>query len=275
MITPNWHVAKKINAFTVCRDDNLLEVVKYLPSKISWLNQVHSNNFLDIDNLYLQALADPHKFSDSKDMFTKHISNTIEDQYKQNLIAADASFTSMKNLACVVKTADCLPVLVTNSNGDWVCAIHAGWRGLLAGVIENTISVILRKYDPHKILIDNYNDLIVWLGPAICAKHFIVGDDVRNSFLESEYSNKLLDELAFTKVVSRTSLTLGSQPINTELVNKWHADLYKLAINRLKSLNINQIVSSDICTYCHADICHSYRRDKDAAGRLATFIWLD
>ncbi len=251
MITPNWNVAKKINAITVCRNDNLIEVAKYLPDKVSWLNQIHGKESINTDNLSLSDF--------SQDLLTKHVNNVLDEQYKHNLPHADACYTTKKNSACVVKTADCLPILVTNSAGDWVCAIHAGWRGLLAGIIENTINNIFNKYGS--------DDLCVWLGPAICSAHFIVGDDVRDNFLEANInSKKYSDNLAFSQIDACSDLLL---------VNKWHADIYKLAINRLSNFNLNQIVQSDICTYCHADLCHSYRRDKELAGRLATFIWLN
>jgi len=129
------HVNDEINAVHLNRD--LLN--QYLPSSPYWLNQTHSVDVLELP------------------------SPTIN---------GDASYTTEKNTVCVVQTADCLPLLVTNREGTIVAAIHAGWRGLLDGVIENTIEKM--NISPNKLL--------VWLGPAISQKHFEVGFDVKNSF---------------------------------------------------------------------------------------------
>ena len=104
-----------------------------------------------------------------------------------------------KNTVCVVQTADCLPLLVTNKKGAIVAAIHAGWRGLLNGVIENTI---------HKMNMSP-NELLVWLGPAISQKHFEVGFDVKHSFCEKDQHA----EKAFRAISDQ----------------KWLADIYHLA----------------------------------------------
>ena len=131
------HVKDDITAVHLNRD--LLD--QYLPSSPNWLNQTHSFDVLKLPSPSLNA---------------------------------DASFTIEKNTVCVVQTADCLPLLVANLEGTIVAAIHAGWRGLLHGVIENTIEKM--NISP--------NELLVWLGPAISQKHFEVGFDVKNSFCE-------------------------------------------------------------------------------------------
>jgi YfiH family protein len=205
------HVNDEINAVHLNRD--LLN--QHLPNSPHWLNQTHSVDVLKLPSPKLNG---------------------------------DASYTTEKNTVCVVQTADCLPLLVTNIDGTIVAAIHAGWRGLLNGVIENTI---------EKMSISP-NELLVWLGPAISQKHFEVGFDVKNSFCE----NHTEAEKAFHLISDQ----------------KWLADIYVLAKIRLNLCGISQIyggsVSNDYCTFANELEYFSYRRDG-VTGRMASLIWID
>jgi YfiH family protein len=188
---------------------------QFLPSSPYWLNQTHS-----VDVIELPSLA----------------------------FNGDASYTKEKNTVCVVQTADCLPLLVTNKKGTIVAAIHAGWRGLLNGVIENTI---------HKMNMSP-NELLVWLGPGISQKHFEVGFDVKHSFCEKDQHA----EKAFRAISDQ----------------KWLADIYYLAKMRLKSLDVTDIyggsVTDDYCTFANELDYFSYRRDGET-GRMASLIWIE
>jgi len=205
------HVNDDINAVHLNRD--LLD--QYLPSSPHWLNQTHS-----IDVLKLPS----------------------------PLLNADASYTVEKNTVCVVQTADCLPLLVTNLEGTIVATIHAGWRGLLHGAIENTIKKM--NIPP--------NDLLVWLGPAISQKYFEVDFDVKNSFCEKH------------KEAEKAFQLISDQ--------KWLADIYALAKIRLNLCGVIQIyggsVSDDYCTFANEVDYFSYRRDG-ITGRMASLIWID
>ena len=205
------HVNDDLNAVHLNRD--LLS--QYLPSSPYWLNQTHSVDVLKLPSPTLNG---------------------------------DTSYTIEKNTICVVQTADCLPLLVTNLEGTIVAAIHAGWRGLLHGVIENTIEKM--NISP--------NDLLVWLGPAISQKHFEVGFDVKNSFCEKH------------KEAEKAFHLISEQ--------KWLADIYTLAKIRLNLCGVNQIyggsVSDDYCTFANEVGYFSYRRDG-ITGRMASLIWID
>jgi YfiH family protein len=205
------HVNDEINTVHLNRD--LLN--QYLPSAPYWLHQTHSVDVLELPSSTLNG---------------------------------DASYTREKSTVCVVQTADCLPLLVTNMDGTIVAAIHAGWRGLLNGVIENTI---------EKMSISP-NELLVWLGPAISQKHFEVGFDVKNSFCEKHSEA----EKAFHLISDQ----------------KWLADIYVLAKIRLNLCGISQIyggsVSNDYCTFANELEYFSYRRDG-VTGRMASLIWID
>ena len=88
---------------------------------------------------------------------------------------ADASYTTQNKVVCSIRTADCMPLLITDEGGSFVSSIHAGWRGLASGIIENTLKKINAK-----------GKFIVWIGPHISQEFFEVGAEVRNIFLENK-----------------------------------------------------------------------------------------
>ncbi len=176
----------------------------------------------------------------------KHTHQVVEALPENNGKIADAVFASTPNQVCVVTTADCLPVLICNQQGDQVAAIHAGWRGLAAGIIEAT----LEKFTSSP------ENLFIWLGPAIGPQKFEVGEDVYAAFTDKHLASKAA--FKFT------------QP------GKWLADLYHLAKIRLQLRGINetQIYGGQFCTYSQEDLFFSYRRDKSILGHIASVIWL-
>lgn len=202
------------NAHTVAKNRQLLN--PYLPSEPVWVNQVHGVRVLDAAT-----------------------SSCLED--------ADASIARQKNVVCVTMTADCLPLLMCDTQGTVVAAVHAGWRGLCDGVIEATVKKMAVL--PAEIL--------VWLGPAIGPESFEVGEDVRQAFLAQD-----------------PNATLALQSIGNE---KWLCDLYTLAKQRLQAVGVRQIygasVNENFCTFKQQDQFFSFRRDK-STGRMASLIWL-
>jgi YfiH family protein len=158
---------------------------------------------------------------------------------------ADACISRHRGAVCVVMTADCLPVLLCDEAGTVVGAVHAGWKGLVAGVIEATVKEM--GVEPHK--------LMAWLGPAIGPHAFEVGAEVRAAFME--HDSKAVE--AFTPQAAE---------------GKYHADIYLLARQRLNALGITRISGGAFCTYQQKDKFFSYRRDG-VTGRMGTFIWLD
>lgn len=155
---------------------------------------------------------------------------------------ADASWTSQDSVVCVVMTADCLPVLLCDRAGRCVAAAHAGWRGLAAGVIEQTVSALPARPD----------QLLAWLGPAIGPAAYVVGSEVRDTFLA--HAAQAAD--AFTAAAGG-----------------WHADLYRLARQRLARLGVTAVYGGEFCSFSERDRFYSYRRDG-ATGRMASLIWL-
>ncbi|MCG3730076.1 peptidoglycan editing factor PgeF [Vibrio cincinnatiensis] len=196
----------------VLRNREWLQMMSHMPSSPIWLNQTHSTNVVEVE------------------------------QPTKVILDADGLFTASPRVVCSVMTADCLPVLITNTQGTQVAAVHAGWRGLAGGIVENA----MQKLTGHPL---------VWLGPAIGTQAFEVGDEVREAFCDHDGDAAL----AF---------------LPTSRQGKWLADMVKLARLRLAKLGIDQVYSCDLCTYQHPQQFYSYRRDG-ITGRQASFIWIE
>lgn len=156
---------------------------------------------------------------------------------------ADACCEDRPGRACVVMTADCLPVLFCNRAGTRVAAAHAGWRGLLAGVLDETLSCFA---DPRE-------EILAWLGPAIGPLAFEVGPEVRAAFLAED------PESGVCFSVNRPG--------------HWLADLYGLARRRLAMQGVREVSGGEFCTFSDRGRFFSYRRDG-ITGRMASLIWL-
>ena len=183
-----------------------------LPGTPCWLQQVHGVTVVDA------ALAQPGS-------------------------EADAAVARVAGAVCAVMTADCLPVLFCNRAGTVVAAAHAGWRGLLAGVLEASIEAMAVPGE----------EILVWLGPAIGPQAFEVGDEVRAAFVAHDPSA----DLAF----------------RAGLPGKWLADLELLARQRLQAAGVTAIYGGGLCTVNDPERFFSYRRDGQT-GRMASLIWL-
>lgn len=181
-----------------------------LPSEPIWLNQVHG----------IQVCTDT-RFG----------------------VTADACVSTQPGRVCAVMTADCLPVLLCNRAGTAVAAAHAGWRGLVAGVLAEAVARM--QVEPAT--------LFAWLGPAIGPRAFEVGDDVRDAFLGRApgYAE------AFTAYAP----------------GKWLMNIYAAARRQLAGLGIPQISGGEYCTYEQATHFFSYRREH-TTGRMASLIWI-
>lgn len=163
---------------------------------------------------------------------------------------ADACWTSAAGTSCAVLTADCLPVLFASQNGSHVAAAHAGWRGLLSGVLQNTVTAL-----PVPA-----NQLIAWIGPAISQPHFQVGDEVRRAFVAN---NPAFAE--FFIVDTSTTAHHDSE-------QRWLCDLAGIAAAVLQTAGVGQVALSGWCTFADPERWYSYRRQA-SCGRMASLIW--
>ncbi len=156
---------------------------------------------------------------------------------------ADAAVARTANRACVVMTADCLPILLCDRAGTVVAAAHAGWRGLCAGVVEQTVAAMQVPG----------GELMAWLGPAIGPQAFEVGGEVRSAFLSGSSE--------------------AAAAFSPGQAGKWLADIAELARQRLRMLGVNSVYGGGLCTFTESERFFSYRRDG-ITGRMASFIWL-
>lgn len=181
--------------------------------------------------------ADPHWLKQV------HGATVAYADHLRELVEADAAVARRANTICAVLSADCLPVLFCSSDGSVVAAAHAGWRGLAAGVLEQTVEMM--AFAPGEIM--------AWFGPAIGPAAFEVGDDVRDRFV--------------------ADLPLSSAAFKTKGEGKWLADIYALARLRLQRMGVMRVYGGDWCTYHDAERFYSYRREGET-GRMASLVWI-
>ncbi|TSH77639.1 peptidoglycan editing factor PgeF [Acinetobacter sp. RF15A] len=181
--------------------------------KITWMSQTHST-----------------------------ICHTINEQIPFEALVGDGLVTQRKAHALIMMTADCLPVVLVNGEGTEVANLHAGWRGLAGGIIENTIASMQSR------------PVWAWLGAAISQPCFEVGTEVKEAFC-SKYPE--LD----------SAFQAGQQ------AGKYYADLYAIARYILQQHGVMTILGGDQCSYTQADEYFSYRREAKT-GRMATFVFM-
>jgi len=161
---------------------------------------------------------------------------------------ADAAVTRNAATVCAVMVADCLPVLLCDRDASVVACVHAGWRGLSAGVLERTLDEMDCPRDR----------ILAWMGPAIGPRAFEVGHDVRDAFL----STRREDAACFRD----KSPGAGGEP-------KWWADLPELARRRLRRAGVEAVYGAQDCTFSDRQRFFSHRRDG-RCGRHAALIWM-
>lgn len=240
LILPDWPLADKINVCTTTRcggvssgayselnlahhvgdqiscveaNRELLQQHLGLPAVPKWLNQIHGTHVVDAQDLSSQSAE------------------------------ADAVYTNSVEHVCAVMTADCLPIVLCDENASCVVVIHAGWRGLIYGVIENAVTTLAKYCCPSH----------AWLGPAIGPTVFEVGNDVYKIYIQKN------PHLAKCFVASCN--------------DRWCLDIYAAARIALEGCKVNRIYGGDYCTFSDAKRFFSYRRDG-ATGRMATLAWL-
>lgn len=193
--------------------------------RAAWLEQIHGDTIVRADDVPLDAS-----------------------------VRADASVTAASGVACLVMVADCLPVLLCDDRGRAVGAAHAGWRGLVAGIVEKSAQ---RVADLAQCAPDA---LHAYLGPAIGPHAFEVGDDVRDAFVRAAAPAEL-------------DATAQAFAARDGMRGKHWADLYALARLRLARLGVTRVSGGDACTVAERERFYSYRRDR-VTGRMAALIWL-
>ena len=195
----------------VAENRALLKARAALPAEPVWLDQVHGATVLDLD--------------------------------RDVLAPADGAVTARAGVVCAVLTADCLPVILADRAGSRVGVAHAGWRGLLNGVLQATVRAL--RAAPA--------DLVAWLGPAISASAYEVGAEVREAYL------------------ARDPAAESCFAANRR--GRWQADLYALARARLAAAGVTAVYGGAFCTFGEGKRFFSHRREAPC-GRIATLVWL-
>ncbi len=188
----------------------------HLPSGPIWLDQHHGTNVIDA-----------HRDSD------RH---------------ADGSRTTEPRIVCAILTADCLPIVLTDRAGTEIAALHAGWRGLAAGIIAAGIGRM--RTSPA--------DLLAWLGPAVSAAHYEVGAEVYETFIG--HAPALVSAFAPTRP------------------GHYRCDLYMIARALLGAAGVTAVYGGEYCTHRDVERFFSYRRDGGngrETGRIATLAWME
>ncbi|MDD1605504.1 MAG: peptidoglycan editing factor PgeF [Methylococcaceae bacterium] len=206
-LNPATHVGDDLDC--VRENRQRIKTMLALPADPVWLEQTHSNLVINAGKT-------------------------------TRLQQADASYSDAAGVVCAVMTADCLPLLICSTDGKQIAAIHAGWRGLLAGIISNTLAAL------------STTEVLVWLGPAIGVACFEVGAEVREAFVAKS--------AAYSSAFTQTS------------PDKYLADIYQLARIELAGQGIHAVYGGDFCTVTEQERFYSYRRDTQT-GRMATLIW--
>ncbi|HEX5314999.1 MAG TPA: peptidoglycan editing factor PgeF [Gammaproteobacteria bacterium] len=197
----------------VATNRRLLRSALALPSEPCWLRQVHGRGIV-----------------------------RFEGRRSQEPLMADGAVSAEPGVVLAVLTADCLPVLLAARDASEVAIVHAGWRGLAAGVIESAVGAL--GAEPE--------DLCAWLGPAIGAAHYEVGEEVRAAF--------------------RGSAGAGEAFAPSPRRGHWRCDLAALARARLRHAGVPVVLGGGFCTFADRERFYSYRRDGET-GRMASLIW--
>ena len=177
-------------------------------------------------------------------IYQTHSSICVNASEVNSIVKADASFTSLPGVVCGVLTADCLPVFVSKKDGSMVGIAHAGWRGMISGVVEN----LIESFDC------NGAELVVHLGPAISSNCFEVGEEIKDLYLSK--NNNFKRSVSFNN-------------------NKYYLDLYEAVKVILEDFQVVSISGGDRCTFLESEHYFSYRRDGDISGRMAHLIWME
>jgi len=239
-VVPDWPAPSRVRAFVTTRSGGVSDgpyatmnlstsggdaaervarnreiVRKRLPGDPHWMRQVHGVEVLEVDG-----------------------------EPREERPTADAAVSASRRAVCTVLTADCLPLLLCDAEGDRVGVAHAGWRGLAAGVIESTFHAMGTSA----------SKTLAWMGPAIGPKAFEVGPEVREAFL------------------AKDPRAAGGFAPHTP--GKYLGNLYALARQRLEALGVTAIFGGGFCTYYDTRRFFSYRREKQS-GRMGAFIWID
>ena len=246
-VLPNWPAPDHIHAFVTERSGgcsvgsfaslNLAGHVNDSESAVA-RNRDQVRSALP-DNLAYQWLDQVHS----------NIVNTVN--IPTSPMRGDSLICRLPGVICCVLTADCLPIFLTNREGTEIAILHAGWRGICYGIINNTIDAMHSRP----------SDILAWLGPAIGPCHYEVGIDLKNVFKGAIGSKELWLEIERCFGQGRRE-------------DKLYLNLYRAAEVILGYSGVNEVFGGNQCTFCEEEKYYSYRRDQET-GRMLSAIFIE
>ncbi|UDG83095.1 peptidoglycan editing factor PgeF [Candidatus Vallotia lariciata] len=273
-IRPNWRVSSRVCALITTRDggvscgkygmlknqkcvpgglnlglhtgdnidavrENRRRVISLVGAHVAWLKQVHGTCVVRADKVI-----------------------------NRDFLTADASVTNRSKIVCAILVADCIPILICDEDGSAIGAVHGGWRGLIGGVIQNTVDSV-RSLIPSSRRAGN--SLHAYLGPSIGPSVFEVGEEVRTSFLEASWPDER--DATNAAFIALTGCVNNTIDVYSDSQYKYLANLGELARIRLARVGVHYVSGPHACTFSDPSRFYSYRRDH-TTGRMAALIWL-
>lgn len=196
-----------------------------LPAQPVWLQQVHGTRIARVDEEMPATQEDPLSATGAT-----------------SLAPADGAITRQAGRVLTIMVADCLPVLFASADGLTLAVAHAGWRGLVAGVLEAAVQAMAEPA----------GTLHAWIGPGIGPERFEVGPEVRAAFVAQEGN--------------------AARHFRPGVGDRWLCNLPVLARERLRAAGVTSIAGGEWCTASDADRYFSHRRDG-LSGRMAALLW--
>ena len=239
VITPSWASACSVRAFTTTRAGGVSEG----PYASLNLSAHLDDDPIAVDRNRQIVLETNHVPATPHWLRQMHGTQTVDATQVCKSIAADAAYTNVPDTVCAVLSADCPPILLCDDAGEEVAAVHAGWRGLLLGVVQSALA----KFAAPQTRV------LGWIGPGISVDAYSVDAEFRQRFVTQDPA-----------LESSFRYKEGS----------WYADLYAIAEQRLRDSGVGRVWRYDGCTYAQAKRFYSYRRDG-VTGRMATLVWID
>jgi YfiH family protein len=189
-------------------------------------------------------------------------------------LVGDGVITNLREVALSVRVADCIPVLLADKKGKGIGALHAGWRGTLARIVEKGVGEMQQKFG------SNAKDIVAAVGPGIHRCCFEVGEDFRDKFAaQFAYAEELFDEVFDSNAlhIKYPLLFLNQRaPGHGAPAMKPHLDLVEANRRQLMDAGVpgKNIWVSDLCTACRTDLLFSHRAEHGETGRMMAAIAL-
>ena len=215
-----------------------------------------NNDGKNYKQLYDSLNLDYNKFIQVKHQIHSNLVEAVDDESKE-YTNVDGLVTDLKGVSLSLRFADCTPIYLYDPIKNVIGNVHSGWKGTVQKIAQEGVKKLVETYN------SNPKDIIACMGPAIGICHFEVDEDVKDIF-ENTFSYMNMND----KIIIKGEIKEGKQKyfIDTNLINR----------RLLEDMGLvkENIIESKICTVCNSNQLHSYRVDKEKAGRNTSIIGL-